>query len=189
MSLSKFKKNNIEEAIDVSIQFNISSRSFLLVPIGKWILSYEFLVKCVNFNRHYHNNFYIEMVKIDIDKTNQYLLSQSIYNISNIHFILFERNFNILTYSGVVGLKSEGSIYELDLILKTWRENSTKGLFVEAVNQMTKAMHKILDFNYLELKVLESNLRAIKFYEKIGFSKNRIIVRNSINVLIMSKQT
>ena len=105
MSLSIFKKNNIGEAIDVSIQFNVSSRRFILVPIGKWILSYEFLVECINFNRQYHNNFYIEMVKIDTDKTTQYLLSHSIYNVSNIHFILFERNFNILTYSGLMGLK------------------------------------------------------------------------------------
>jgi len=189
VSLSIFKKNNIGEAIDVSIQFNVSSHSFLLVPIGKWILSYEFLVKCINFNRYFHNNFYIQMVSIDIDKTIQYLLSHSIYKESNIHFILFERNFNILTYSGLVGLKLEGSIYELDLILKTWRKNSPKGLFVEAVNQMTKSMNKNLDLSYLELKVLESNFRAIKFYEKIGFSKNRIIVSDSKNVLIMSKRT
>ena len=189
MSLSIFKKNNIGEAIDVSIQFNVSNRRFILVPIGKWILSYEFLVKCINFNRQYHNNFYIEMVKIDIDKTTQYLLSHSIYNVSNIHFILFERNFNILTYSGLMGLKLEGGIYELDLIMKTWKKNSTENLFVEAVNQMINAMHKILDFSCLELKVLESNLRAIKFYEKIGFSKNRIIFSNSKNVLIMSKRT
>jgi hypothetical protein len=109
----------------------------------------------------------------------------------NIHFILFQNLFDVFIFTGTLGIKFKSYNYELDLIMKSVAQSHIKSIMSVAIREMIIYLEKIVDLDFLELEVLESNYSAIKVYEELNFritgAKEILKENKRMNVLKMSK--
>ena len=78
----------------------------------------------------------------------------------------------------------ENEKFEIDNVIKS-PSCEVKGLFSEAVKTLGRWASEFIGIEHVQLRVLETNLRAITFYERIGFS---LIHRQPLNKIVRNEE-
>ncbi len=64
-----------------------------------------------------------------------------------------------------------------------------KGYGTDAVNEVTELCFNTFGVKRVYLKALDSNIRAIKCYEKCGFTRYGLLARNGYSFILMEKRS
>jgi perosamine synthetase len=103
--------------------------------------------------------------KVSKEQTKKWLENNILLNNKRVMFWVIDNYFNLLGHIGVV--LSDENQFEIDNVLKA--SKNIKGLFSEAQKKLEIILQQEFNPSQIYLKVLNSNLKAISFYEKLNY--------------------
>jgi len=103
--------------------------------------------------------------KVSKEQTKKWLENNILLNNKRVMFWVIDNYFNLLGHIGVV--LSDENQFEIDNVLKAFK--NIKGLFSEAQKKLEIILQQEFNPSQIYLKVLNSNLKAINFYEKLNY--------------------
>jgi len=103
--------------------------------------------------------------KVSKEQTTKWLENNILLNNKRVMFWVIDNYFNLLGHIGVV--LSDENQFEIDNVLKA--SKNIKGLFSEAQKKLEIILQQEFNPSQIYLKVLNSNLKAINFYEKLNY--------------------
>jgi len=103
--------------------------------------------------------------KVSKEQTKKWLENNILLNNKRVMFWVIDNYFNLLGHIGVV--LSDENQFEIDNVLKA--SKNIKGLFSEAQKKLEIILQQEFNPSQIYLKVLNSNLKAINFYEKLNY--------------------
>jgi perosamine synthetase len=103
--------------------------------------------------------------KVSNEQTKKWLENNILLNNKRVMFWVIDNYFNLLGHIGVV--LSDENQFEIDNVLKA--SKNIKGLFSEAQKKLEIILQQEFNPSQIYLKVLNSNLKAINFYEKLNY--------------------
>jgi len=159
---------NCEDLNDVVARgsfFEVESKVYSLVPFsGMDLLNNERVLLLTQWRDE--NQFaYPTKFKVSEEQTKKWLENNILLNNRRVMFWVIDNYFNLLGHIGV--LLSDENHFEIDNVLKA--SKNTKGLFSEAQKKLEIILHQEFNPSQIYLKVLNSNLKAINFYEKLNY--------------------
>ena len=171
------KKYNLKNSLLKSINLNIKQKSLCLLPIGKWILKEDILLKKINKKRNIYNKFFLNEVNSDIKLTK--LFFKKILKEKNMCLFMITRNFK--SFLGIIGLSYTNNKFEIYFVLKL-KKNQYMDLSLKKLIIWAQTKYKIKNF---VVKVFSNNHRAKKLYYKCGFKilSKRYLKKTTINGL------
>jgi perosamine synthetase len=145
--------------------FEVESKSYSLVPFsGMDLLNNERILFLTQWRDE--NQFaYPTKFKVSKEQTKKWLENNILLNNKRVMFWVIDNYFNLLGHIGVV--LSDENQFEIDNVLKAFK--NIKGLFSEAQKKLEIILQQEFNPSQIYLKVLNSNLKAINFYEKLNY--------------------
>lgn len=123
----------------------------------------NYMVEYIN-DKEISSNFKFTRYPFSIDKFRSFIQS-SWSDEKNIHFAIEESE-----YAGTISLKNINNIDKTgEYAIVTRKKYWGTGIAKEATNQILKYGFDTLNLQKIYLNVLSTNIRANKFYKKIGF--------------------
>ena len=165
-----YKRSNSEMQLMTSvIEFEVNSQDdFLLVPLSHMHIQNSKIVEELCNLRNDFISIYPNSSPADFSSTQIWLKELVISNDSRILFLVVDKKNRI---HGHLGLWQRDDLnLELDNVLKA-PHSKVPGLFGAAVIAIEKWINELVNVSELNLRVLESNEHAIKFYVKNGYSE------------------
>jgi perosamine synthetase len=157
--------------------------SFRLVPVAKYFL--DDAVAISELAEWRNQTFAVQMPhnRTDEVRTKEWLKNLVQETPNRILFFVTDKHGRRLGHIGL-WIKEDGRV-ELDNVIKA-PSTLTKGLFTAATVSLGLWTYEFLGIGELQLRVLQSNIHALKFYEKIGFSIDTI---QHLTVVTTAKDT
>ena len=178
MNLEVFKSSVVEEfdffktiksssdLINVSIKLNGGG---FLIPITFENINDIKLITNLFEWREKNSFAYPSRNKLTMESTKSWLENSVLKNPKKILFKVLNDNLIFVGHIGLVIDDSEKSTIEIDNVLRG--ENLNKGIMRDSVLSLVEWVNNVLFPEKICLKVLKSNLHALKFYEKLNFTK------------------
>lgn len=144
-------------------------RKTALVPIGNWILSEVELLESMTTWRSTNMEFFFSRFESSIESTKEYLAKYSISETNRLLFLVMHDS-NALGHLGVSGVI--GDYAEIDNVIKSpkWGQLQNAPSMRDCIQKMMEWSNSTLGVRHFGLRVLSSNIRAIKLYSTLGFS-------------------
>jgi perosamine synthetase len=165
----KFYKRSISEqqlmSNIIELQGDIGSE-FSLIPLSKLHLQNSSIIRQLCDLRNNFISIYPNSVDATYESTKNWLSDLVLENDSRILFLVVGVSGEIHGHLGL-WLRDEDNL-ELDNVLKS-PTSTVKGLFSYSVIALEQWINEIINASFLNLRVLESNKHAIKFYEKLDY--------------------
>ena len=156
---------DINDVVSRGSFFEVESKSYSLVPFsGMDLLNNERILFLTQWRDE--NQFaYPTKFKVSKEQTKKWLENNILLNNKRVMFWVIDNYFNLLGHIGVV--LSDENQFEIDNVLKAFK--NIKGLFSEAQKKLEIILQQEFNPSQIYLKVLNSNLKAINFYEKLNY--------------------
>jgi len=159
---------NCEDLNDVVTRgsfFEVENKLYSLVPFsGMDLLNDERIISLTQWRDE--NQFaYPTKFKVSEEQTKKWLENNILLNSRRVMFWVIDNYFNLLGHIGVV--LSDENEFEIDNVLKA--SKNINGLFSEAQKKLEIILQQEFNPSEIFLKVLNSNLKAVNFYEKLGY--------------------
>lgn len=162
--------NNLDElvarSVGVSLAREENTPSAHLVPLSVMHASDDAIVECLNRWRAEHQYAYPSRFTPTEAGTARWINGAVLENNDRILFLLTDPLLRPLGHLGLL-LLPDGRV-EIDNILRG--ESQIKGVMKAAMQVLEKWALDHFDAQEVQLKVLASNLRAVEFYENLGYS-------------------
>jgi len=156
---------DINDVVSRGSFFEVESKLYSLVPFsGMDLLNNERILFLTQWRDE--NQFaYPTKFKVSKEQTKKWLENNILLNNKRVMFWVIDNYFNLLGHIGVV--LSDENQFEIDNVLKA--SKNIKGLFSEAQKNLEIILQQEFNPSQIYLKVLNSNLKAINFYEKLNY--------------------
>ena len=156
---------DINDVVSRGSFFEVESKLYSLVPFsGMDLLNNERILFLTQWRDE--NQFaYPTKFKVSKEQTKKWLENNILLNNKRVMFWVIDNYFNLLGHIGVV--LSDENQFEIDNVLKA--SKNIKGLFSEAQKKLEIILQQEFNPSQIYLKVLNSNLKAINFYEKLNY--------------------
>ena len=156
---------DINDVVSRGSFFEVESKLYSLVPFsGMDLLNNERILFLTQWRDE--NQFaYPTKFKVSNEQTKKWLENNILLNNKRVMFWVIDNYFNLLGHIGVV--LSDENQFEIDNVLKA--SKNIKGLFSEAQKKLEIILQQEFNPSQIYLKVLNSNLKAINFYEKLNY--------------------
>jgi len=156
---------DINDVVSRGSFFEVESKLYSLVPFsGMDLLNNERILFLTQWRDE--NQFaYPTKFKVSKEQTKKWLENNILLNNKRVMFWVIDNYFNLLGHIGVV--LSDENQFEIDNVLKAFK--NIKGLFSEAQKKLEIILQQEFNPSQIYLKVLNSNLKAINFYEKLNY--------------------
>jgi len=156
---------DINDVVSRGSFFEVESKLYSLVPFsGMDLLNNERILFLTQWRDE--NQFaYPTKFKVSKEQTTKWLENNILLNNKRVMFWVIDNYFNLLGHIGVV--LSDENQFEIDNVLKA--SKNIKGLFSEAQKKLEIILQQEFNPSQIYLKVLNSNLKAINFYEKLNY--------------------
>ena len=170
-NLQSFKHAHFREASGAAIEIG---KKTALVPIGNWILSEAELLESMTIWRSMNMEFFFSRFESSIESTKEYLAKYSISEKNRLLFLVMHDS-NALGHLGVSGVI--GDYAEIDNVIKSpkWGQLQNAPSMRDCIQRMMEWSNSTLGVRYFGLRVLSSNMRAIRLYSNLGFSISQSI--------------
>jgi perosamine synthetase len=165
-----YKRSTSEQQLMTSIvelqgDFGIQ---FSLVPLSILHLENSKVIQQLCDFRNEFISIYPNSIKATYESTRNWLSDLVLNNDSRILFLVIDVLGEIHGHLGF-WLRDEDNL-ELDNVLKSPASN-VKGLFSSSVLALEQWINEVVNTSYLNLRVLDSNKHAVKFYEKLEYQE------------------
>lgn len=171
MKVFRFYKRSTSEQQLMSSIIELSGEHgevYRLVPISQLHLENPTVIQKMCDLRNHYISIYPNSKIVDFDSTRKWLKDSVVGNDSRILFLVLDNSNEIQGHIGI-WQRSERNL-ELDNVLKS-PNSKEKGLFTVALVALEKWINELVNASELNLRVLESNTHAVKFYENNGYGK------------------
>lgn len=147
-----------------------------LLPINwSFLDNLSFLEKMTAW-RSENQHAYIGRFQPTADKTRSWLNSMVLQNRSRLLFLVADREGCLIGHMGLA-VNSENGTIEIDNVVRG--EQQSPGLMKYALRALEEFAESEITLEKLALRVLASNNRAVRFYEKSGYEE---VARSSVEV-------
>lgn len=139
-----------------------------LVPVGNWILAEFEILECLTYWRFLYRKFFFKQFESSLESTRNYLSKYSLAEKNRILFLVIQQS-RVL---GHLGLSNIVDTYaEIDNVIKSpdWQDLGDVPSMRECLRALMEWAKETLEVRNFGLKVLSSNLKAIKLYSDLGF--------------------
>lgn len=163
------KSEVLEDALDKGLILdNVrSSEKIRLLPVGMWITKDDNLVRQIVATRNANSYAFFRQEQTDFERTLNYLLQGAITDPKRVLFIVQSSDQDYLGQVGFKGLQPPE--VELDAVLKSKQDSFS---MYQVISYLLDWIDKNYEVKKVKLEVKSDNSRAIKLYEKLGFSTN-----------------
>jgi hypothetical protein len=145
---------------------------FRLLPVSKLNLNDIILVEYLAKLRNENIELFLKSDIATIESTNKWISNLVLENKDRILFLVIDK---YGVKHGHLGIWiREGSVFEIDNVIKD-SDSKVPGLFSSALITVCKWMNEYVGISELSLRVLSTNQKAIKFYEKNKFEFSKAL--------------
>ena len=173
----------------------INDNNYLL-PLCKFYLNNLRLINDLTYYRNKYKKYYPTQFKATFTSTKKWI-KKLLQTDNRIMFLLINKENEI---SGIIGFSKleKKNILEIDNVIK-FKNCEEKNIFSKTLKELVKFSKEILFIDNVQLKVMNNNIRAIKFYKKNHFKqirkipltkkkiKNKIIYQEENEVELLKK--
>lgn len=166
---AKIKFEALEDALDEGLILDnvFSNEKIRLLPVGLWITKNDSLVREIVTTRNANSFAFFSQEQTNVEQTMNYLLKGAIADPKRVLFVIQSLN---REYLGQVGFKAlQPPDVELDAVIKGKQDSFS---MYHVISHLLEWLDKSYEVKKVKLEVRADNLRAIKLYEKLGFSTN-----------------
>lgn len=160
-------KNPINHKDFISSSISIEGGGYLQ-PITSLHTENSELIEKLKSWRNNALDTYYQSPEATIEGTKKWLINHLLKNPNKILFLTYNMNCELIGHIGLSLNENKDYQIELDNVLRS-NNSSSDGTFTRAIQTLENWSKNTLLANKFYLRVLNSNIKAIKFYEKIGF--------------------
>ena len=162
----KFLKNtkSLEKTLVNRIQINENN---YLLPLSKLYLENDELIEKLTFYRNKYKKYYPTQFKATIISTKKWI-EKLLETNNRIMFLLINKKSSICGIIGLLKHDSSKNSLEIDNVIK-FKNCYEKNIFSKILQVLIRFSKNQLFIDDVQLKVMNTNIRAIKFYKKNGF--------------------
>ena len=162
----KFLKNtkSLEKTLVNRIEVN---NNYFLIPLSKVYIENNELIEILTFYRNKYKKIYPTQFEATNSSTKKWL-KKLFSNNKRIMFLLINKENSICGIIGLLKYNSLENNLEVDNVVK-FDNCKEKNIFSKVLQKLIKFSKEILFVENFQLKVMNNNFRAIKFYKKNGF--------------------
>lgn len=132
-------------------------------------------IQCVADWREQHKHWYPTVFPYNLEGTRAWMTKQVIENPERILFFLWTPEGEPWGHLGLATFRFEnGAFCEIDAVMRG-RENIAKGMMTPAVRALIHWARSDVGIGRIGLRVFADNMRAIKLYERLGFTHGKKI--------------
>ena len=166
--LFSFLKNSstIKECWLNAIEVN---QDQFLVPVANVSCKNNYLIDALTSWRNVYGDTFPTRFTATADSTKSWMLNNVIGNPNKILFQIMDNANQLHGHIGLNLTNKYKGIIEIDNVAKS-PESAPRGIMSASLEALIKWSKEMVPVDYIELKVLESNKRALNFYSKNGFS-------------------
>jgi hypothetical protein len=169
LDLNSIKSNTLDSYYLTLNEFgdrNTYLSNVKLIPAGIWLLKQESWLKLMMEKREENKKMYFSRFDPSLNSLVKYLFNGPISDKNRILFLIVDDNRFLY---GHLGLKLNSAGYcELDNVLKL--NSKIPNLMRIATEKLLIWATMTLNINEYRLKVISTNQKALKLYDKIGFT-------------------
>lgn len=145
-----------------------------LVPVCELHLDDPDLIESLTAWRNTHRNAYPSRFHATAESTHNWLREKVLDVEDRCLFLVTDRHGKPIGHMGLAGAFNTSAAVEMDNIVRgvEWRES---GIMSAGMRTLIRWTHENLGPNEYYLRVLDDNLHAIRFYERLGFIEDRRI--------------
>ena len=159
--------STIKECWLNSIEVN---QDLFLVPIANISCENSDLVNSLTSWRNIYRHTYPTQFTATADSTKYWMLENVLRNPNKILFQIIDSSNQLRGHIGLNFSDKSKGIIEIDNVAKC-PETELKGIMSACLLALIKWCRDMLPVEYIDLKVLESNTKAVRFYQKNHFSE------------------
>lgn len=160
------KTDSFKELILKAASFNLNQKVFYLVPMTTLDLTTDSNVELIKTWREANQFAYPTRFNVTLVGTRRWLENAVYGNDLRMLFWITDSNFAKFGHIGVL-MSEDGTSIEVDNVLRG--ESGNPGLVSSAVRVLENLVQEEFSLEEINLRVLESNHRAVDFYLKLGY--------------------
>ena len=160
------KTDSFKELILKAASFNLNQKVFYLVPMTTLDLTADSNVELIKTWREANQFAYPTRFNVTLVGTRRWLENAVYGNDLRMLFWITDSNFAKFGHIGVL-MSEDGTSIEVDNVLRG--ESGNLGLVSSAVRVLENLVQEEFSLEEINLRVLESNHRAVDFYLKLGY--------------------
>lgn len=160
------KTDSFKELILKAASFNLNQKVFYLVPMTTLDLTTDSNVELIKTWREANQFAYPTRFNVTLVGTRRWLENAVYGNDLRMLFWITDSNFAKFGHIGVL-ISEDGTSIEVDNVLRG--ESGNPGLVSSAMRVLENLVQEEFSLEEINLRVLESNHRAVDFYLKLGY--------------------